>query len=152
MVNFSKKFLVVGCYCYGKIAKNISNFITPLLGLIYVFVEFLSLFTFHFLYGQPFDPDKCYKLAMHNFLLMKYPKILWLHWDPILHLKYCTKLSFIVSMKVYLTYYRSFSSKNIQWCKSKDYIFWIFILHNNVSIRSTLLLQNFIRKLIKLIS
>ena len=45
----------------------------------YIFVEFLTLFTFHFLYGQPFDPDKCYKLAMHNFLLMKYPKILWLH-------------------------------------------------------------------------
>ena len=41
--------------------------------------------------------------------------------------------------------------QHIQWCQSIDYIFWIFILHNNVSIQGTLLLQNFVRKLIKLI-
>ena len=45
----------------------------------------------------------------------------------------------------------------IQWRQSIDYIFWnfeIFILHNlhnNVSIRGILLLQNFVRKLINLI-
>ena len=37
-------------------------------------IIFLTLFTFYILYGQSFDPDKRYKLAMHNFLLMKYPK------------------------------------------------------------------------------
>ena len=40
-------------------------------------------------------------------------------------------------------------SADVPWCQSTDYIFWIFILHNNVPILGTLILQNFVRKLIK---
>ena len=45
-------------------------------------------------------------------------------------------------------------TETLQWRQSIEYIFWnfrLFILHNNVSIWGTLLLQNFVRKPIKII-
>ena len=46
----------------------------------------------------------------------------------------------ILSRKIFLAG-KFYKISNIQWCQSRKYIFWIFILCNNMPILDTLLLQ-----------